>query len=277
MGAPMARNLAAAASGCGRGIGTRSKAEALSDVAAVASSPAEAARDANIVLTTLADGDSVAATMEGEDGALEAMGPPPCGSRRAPWGSKPRSGSRSAPPSAASASSTRPLLGTKQPAEEGGLVVLASGPEDVRERCEPVFEAIGQRTLWLGAAGSGIRLKLVLNTWLLALVEGLGEAIALTEALELDSRRFLEAIEGGPLGPAYAQLKGEPMIERSFPPRFPLRLAHKDARLALEAAARTGARLAALEATAAQLERAIDEGHAEEDMAAAVYASLAGA
>jgi len=91
----------------------------------------------------------------------------------------------------------------------------------------------------------------------------------------LDSDLHQMTDDGGPLGPAYAQVKGELMIDRRFPASFPLRLAHKDARLALEAAWASGARLAALEAAAAQFASAVEAGHGEEDMAAAVYASLA--
>ena len=65
------------------------------------------------------------------------------------------------------------------------------------------------------------------------------------------------------------------MIEREFPPSFALRLAGKDAGLALAAASDAGARLAPLDATVAQVDRAIDAGHGDQDMAAAVYASLA--
>ncbi len=124
--------------------------------------------------------------------------------------------------------------------------MLASGPEDVRERVDPLFDAVGAKTLWLGEAGAGSRLKLVLNTWLLALTEGLAEAIALAEALDVDPRTFLETIDGGPVGAPYAKLKGKLMIERDFPPSFPLELALKDAGLALAAAeaARAAARRA---------------------------------
>ena len=275
MGAPIARNLATAGFTVRVWNRTRAKAEALADVAEVAGSPAEAARDAELVMTVLADGDAVLAAMEGEDGALAAMRPP------ATWLQASTVGIAATDRFARLASERGlpfvdvPVLGTKEPAEQGRLVVLASGPDEERERCRPVLEAIGHKVVWLGPAGAGTRLKLVVNTWLLSLIEGLAEAVALAEALEVDPRRFLEAIEGGPLGPAYAQVKGEMMIERSFPPSFPLRLAHKDARLALEAAAESGARLGGLEAAAGQLARAVESGHGDEDMAAAVYASLA--
>jgi 3-hydroxyisobutyrate dehydrogenase len=71
-----------------------------------------------------------------------------------------------------------PVLGTRQPAEQGQLVVLASGPEDVRERCEPVFGAVGSKTVWLGEAGEGSRLKLVLNNWIVGLLAVLAETVA---------------------------------------------------------------------------------------------------
>jgi 3-hydroxyisobutyrate dehydrogenase len=58
-----------------------------------------------------------------------------------------------------------PVPGTKQPAEQGKLIVLASGPDKTRAPLEPLFAAIGERALWLGDAGS--RMKLVVNAWLL--------------------------------------------------------------------------------------------------------------
>ena len=60
-----------------------------------------------------------------------------------------------------------PVLGTKQPAEEGKLVVLASGPEAARERVQPIFDALGQKTIWVGETGAGTRLKMVANSWVL--------------------------------------------------------------------------------------------------------------
>ncbi len=68
-----------------------------------------------------------------------------------------------------------PVLGTKAPAEQGELIVLASGPDDARQRVQPVFDAIGKKTMWVGDAGAGSRLKLVTNNWILAVVEATAE------------------------------------------------------------------------------------------------------
>jgi 3-hydroxyisobutyrate dehydrogenase len=167
-----------------------------------------------------------------------------------------------------------PVLGTKAPAEQGKLIVIAAGPAEARERCAPVFDAVGARTVALGdEPGAATRMKLVLNAWLLALIEGLGESVALAEGLGVDPAAFLDIIDGGPLGPPYAKMKGTMMIERSYEPSFSLALAAKDARLALGAAESAGLELPALRAILGQLDKAVEQGHGDEDMAAAVEAS----
>jgi 3-hydroxyisobutyrate dehydrogenase len=264
MGAPMARNLAAAGHEVTAWNRSAEKAEGIERVTA-AGSVAEAVRGA--VITMLADADAVEAVVRDAlpalDGALLVQ--------TSTIGPEATARLAEQVPGLVDA----PVLGTKAPAEEGKLIVLASGPEDTRERVDPLFDAIGAKTLWLGEAGAGSRLKLVINTWLLALTEGLAEAIALAEALDVDPRTFLDAIDGGPMGAPYANLKGKLMMEREYPPSFPLELALKDARLALAAAEQQGLRLGALAAIAEQMERAVEAGHGKDDMAATIQASRA--
>jgi 3-hydroxyisobutyrate dehydrogenase len=128
-----------------------------------------------------------------------------------------------------------PVLGTKQPAEKGALVLLASGPDEVRGQLTPVFDALGSKTLWLGAAGAGSRLKMACNAWLFMVTAGTAQSIALARGLGVDPRDFLAAIEGGPLDTPYAHLKGDLMIAGDFPASFGLTGATKDARLIREA------------------------------------------
>jgi len=123
------------------------------------------------------------------------------------------------------------------------------------------------------AEGAGSRLKLVVNAWLIALVEGLAETIALAEGLGIDPRRFIETIDGGPMGPPYAKLKGTAMIERSFEPSFPLKLAAKDAGLVADAARAAGLDLPLPAAIRDQMAKAVEAGHGDEDMAATIEAS----
>jgi 3-hydroxyisobutyrate dehydrogenase len=166
-----------------------------------------------------------------------------------------------------------PVLGTREPAERGELVVLASGPDDAIERCAPFFDAIGRRTLRLGQAGAGTRLKLVVNDWIVGCVAVLSETMALAGALDVDGETFLDAIAGSAVDMGYAQAKGRMMLDGTYPASMPLAHAAKDARLAAEAAAGHGLDHAVTRAAAALLERAGERGDPTEDMAAAFRAA----
>jgi 3-hydroxyisobutyrate dehydrogenase len=244
---------------------TREKAEAVTG-ADVVDTPAEAVRDAEVVLTILADAAAVEDVVLGID-------------ELPVWIQATTVGLDATDKLAALAAQRgaifvdAPVVGTKQPAEKGELLVLASGPEDAKRVCTPIFDAIGSQTLWLGAAGTGQRLKLVLNTWLVGILDALAESIALAQALGLDPQLFLDTIRGGGTDVPYAHLKGKLMIGEAFPAAFSARLARKDANLALRAAQDAGLELPGLAAAADQLARAVDLGHGDEDMAA-VYLAL---
>jgi 3-hydroxyisobutyrate dehydrogenase len=166
-----------------------------------------------------------------------------------------------------------PVSGSDGPARDGQLVVLASGPEGTRARLQPIFDAIGRKTLWLGPAGNGTRLKLVLNDWLASLTEGMAETMALTEALGLDPHLFIEAIDDGPLGSPYAVAKARAALAGEFVPGFALRLAFKDVGLALDAARERDLELPITEAIARRWQQAIADGHADEDVSAVIAAA----
>ncbi|MFE0677252.1 NAD(P)-dependent oxidoreductase [Streptomyces sp. NPDC058867] len=276
MGAAMARNLARAGHAVRAWNRTRAKAEPLAaDGAFVAESPAEAVRGADVVLTVLYDGPA----------ALDVMGEAaPALSPGAAWVQSTTAGLDALPALAAFAREhglafyDAPVLGTRQPAEAGRLTVLAAGPEDGREHVTPVFEAVGARTVWTGddgAAGSATRLKLVANSWVIAATTAAGEALALSRALDVDPQQFFALIAGGPLDMGYLHAKSALILEdRLSPAQFAVSTAAKDARLIVEAGERGGVRLDVAAAGAARLERAAAQGHAEEDMAAAYFASF---
>jgi 3-hydroxyisobutyrate dehydrogenase len=143
---------------------------------------------------------------------------------------------------------------------------MASGPQSLRERVQPVFDAVARRTMWIGEqAGAGTRLKLVTNAWIVSVVEGAAETIALAEGLGLSGSAFLEAIDGGPLDMPYLRLKAAAMVERDFEPAFALKLAAKDARLAVESAERLDLDLPVLKAIGARMQEAVPE-HGKEDL-----------
>ena len=276
MGAAMARNLAAAGNDVRAWNRTRARAEPLADAGVtVADTPAQATDGADAVLTMLTDAAAVEAALDGERGALAALGAGGLVLQMSTVGVEGARQIGSLVEGTGALYVDAPVLGTRAPAEEGKLVVLASGPADARERSTPVFDAVGQRTMWVGEAGTGTRLKLVAQNWVMTVIEGLAETIALARALDVDPALFLEAIEGGPLGPAYAQIKGKMMIDGEFPPSFTLAGARKDVQLVLDAARSVDLELALAPAILERFERAIELGHGDADMAACIAATPA--
>lgn len=273
MGSAIARRLLAAGFAVRAWNRTRERAEPLAEAGAeLAASPADAADQADFVLTMLTDGGAVEGTMFGRRGAAAAM------ADGAIWLQASTVGMRSAQVLGRAAAMQDlvyvdcPVLGSKEPAERGGLVVLASGPEEVQERCMPVFEPLAKRVLWVGPAGSGSRLKLVTNAWLIGVVGALAEAIALAQCTGVDPAQFLEAIKGGSVDAPVAEIKGQAMIDAQFPPSFPLSLAHKDIRLVQQAAFDSDLLLPLAGTMAQQFGRAIQLGHGDDDLAAVYYA-----
>ena len=281
MGFAMARNLARADIPVRAWNRSRDKAEPLAhDGAVVAGTPAEAAQGATIVLTMLADVDAVISVMDSDDGALPVMA-----QRNDPdhpiWLQMSTIGEEATQRCIGLANRSgvgfldAPVLGTKQPAEQGELVILESGPEEARPRVQPVFDAIGHRTIRAGQAGAGTRLKLVTNSWVLAVVEAAAETIALAEGLGLDPSLFFQAIEGGTLDLPYLRMKGQAMARRDFAPSFRLSLAAKDASLVRESAGQHGLDLPLLTLIARRLHHGAAE-HGDKDFSATYLTSVPG-
>ena len=115
-----------------------------------------------------------------------------------------------------------PVSGSKAPAEQAQLLVLASGPDDAQAVVDPVFAAIGRKTQWLGPAGNGSRLKVLVNTWLAFLVEGAAETLALCDRLGIEHEQLASALEGGPLASGLGMAKLAKMDMRQLRPRIPI-------------------------------------------------------
>ncbi|GLZ15689.1 dehydrogenase [Actinomadura sp. NBRC 104425] len=274
MGAPMARNLARAGLEVRVWNRTRSRAEPLAaDGATVADSPAQAVDGADVVITMLSDGEAVHAAMSQ---AASALRPGQV------WAQMSTVGVNALRPLADLAAEhgvtfvDAPVQGTKQPAEQGKLVILAAGPQKARAVLEPVFGAVGQKTLWLaedGAAGAGTRLKMATVSYAISLTAVLGEVLALVKALDLDPALFGEVVTGGPLDSPYLQAKMKSILAGDFAPSFTVANAEKDTRLISEAAAAAGVRVDMNEAAGERFRRAKAKGHADDDMAGAYFAS----
>jgi 3-hydroxyisobutyrate dehydrogenase len=238
----------------------------------VCENPREAAAGADVVLTMLSDGEAVLAAVDGPDGAVAEAREGSIWLQTSTIGIEATARCAELAEQAGVVLVDAPVLGTKKPAEEGQLVILGSGPEEARERLQPLFDVIGKRTLWVGEAGGGSRLKVAVNSWIVTVVEGTAEMLALAEAVGIDPQTALDAVAEGPLDLPYMRLKAKAMLERDFTPSFRLSLAAKDAGLALDAAREAGLELPMLAAIRERM-AAVAEEHGDEDLAAVYRAS----
>ena len=269
MGSAMARNLAAA--GLHTTVWDRSPQAAAPLAGAgvrVAVSPQEAVRDAGVVITMLPTADAAESVMFAGE-VTEAL------ARGAVWAQMGTIGVTATARLAHQLGRVRPgvlfvdapVSGSKAPAEAGQLLILASGPPPAEAIVALAFSAIGRKTVWLGEAGQGSRMKLVVNSYLSFLIEGMAEALQLASRLGIDPAQLDAVIEGGPLDAPLADAKLHKIVRGDFAPEFPLEWALKDVDLAIAAAG--GDRLPMLEALSRQWRLAVEAGHGREDISAA--------
>jgi 3-hydroxyisobutyrate dehydrogenase len=241
---------------------------------AVFSDPAEAAAGCPVMVTMVSDGDAV---LEVARAALNATDGPETWIQMSTIGTAATERCEALADEYDATFVDAPVVGTRAPAEQGSLTILASGPERSRPVADPVFDAVGARTLWLGEAGVGSRAKVMVNTWVIGVVAALAETLSLGRALELDPELLFEILDGGPLDLPYARIKGPMMAAGSFDDvSFSLSLARKDAQLARASADEAGIDLPALDGALARMLEAERRGHGEEDMAATYRVSEPG-
>lgn len=275
MGAGMARSLAAAGHEVRAWNRTAARARPLADYGvAVHEDPLEAVRGADAVITMLLDGPAVLSVMRD---ATQVM------RRGAVWAQCATVGPQAQRELAELAGGAgllfldAPVLGTRKPAETGRLTVLAAGSDEAVAAAGPVFDAIGQKTVRVAgdpADGPASRLKLVINSWVLALNNATGEVMALAKALGANPDDFFAAVDGGAMDVPYLRTKAQAIRNDDYTPSFTVEGALKDARLITGAARAAGAKLDLAEAGEARLARAADAGRGEQDMAAAYFASF---
>jgi 3-hydroxyisobutyrate dehydrogenase-like beta-hydroxyacid dehydrogenase len=268
MGAPMARRLVAAGYDVAVWNRTPHRAEPLvADGARHASTPAEAGQGVDAALTMVADPEALDAVLFGPDGLAQGLqegatvidmstvGPEAVrrASERLPRGR---------------ALLDAPVLGSVPQAEEGKLKIFVGGDPEVAARWHPVLEVLGTPT-HLGPVGAGASMKLVINSTLGAVMSGIGEALALADALGLDEEMTLNVLADSALGTGVTRARAR--IESGiFPPRFKLSLARKDLGLVTEAADRGGLRLRVASAARDWFGSAGQEGLGELDYSAVI-------
>ncbi|HTT92997.1 MAG TPA: NAD(P)-dependent oxidoreductase [Acidimicrobiales bacterium] len=233
--------------------------------AQVARSVANAVEEADVVITMVTNADAVV-SLATDQGLVRALRP------GAVWAQMSTIGIEGTERALKLMSDQRPdtyfvdapVSGSKVPAEQGKLLIFASGPDDARPRVAPVFDAIGQRTLWLGPAGAGSRMKLVNNVLLAFTAEGVANSFALAHRLGLEAASVIEAFDGGPLVSPWESGKFRRIAQGEYSEEFSLALALKDVRLALSEAGPD--RFPVLAALAEEWAAIVDRGLGQEDV-----------
>jgi 3-hydroxyisobutyrate dehydrogenase len=233
--------------------------------AEVAASAADAARRAVIVVTMVTDTDAVLSIAR-DQGMLAALAP------GAIWAQMSTIGVAGIDRVAAMVAAERPdvtlldapVSGSREPAEQGQLTIFASGPEQARPRVAALFDALGQRTVWVGEVGAGSRLKLVNNTLVAFAAEGVATSVALAGRLGLQTETVIQALGGSPLVSPWQAAKLARIATGEFSAQFGLSLALKDVRLALQAA--DDDRLVTLGCLAEEWQQAVDHGLGDQDL-----------
>jgi len=269
MGSAMARNL------IGAGISTRvwdrspSATGALADAGVVvAASAAEAVKDAGVVITMLSTAD-VLDSVVFDGGMIDAF------EAGAVWAQMGTIGVEATLRARDRLATRRPdvtfvdapVSGSRGPAQQGQLLILASGPAGAAEALRPVFDVLGRKTVWLGETGKGSQMKLVVNAYMSILIEGVAETLELADRLDIGHQQLEEVIQGGPLDAPIADAKLHKMDQGDFTAEFPLEWALKDVDLAIGAAG--GDTPPLLAALSAQWHTAVEAGHGRQDISAA--------
>jgi 3-hydroxyisobutyrate dehydrogenase-like beta-hydroxyacid dehydrogenase len=264
MGRPMASNLVKA----GHEVSVWSRSGKEVEGTRRASSPAEAAQGAEVVWMCVSDTQAVEGILFGPEGVEGSLA----------------EGMTIVDSSTISPSATRqfaervaakgvryvdaPMTGSKVAAEGGTLIFIVGGDEAVIESLKPLFAAMGKVFFRMGETSKGQAAKLAMNLQIALIYEGFAEGLTLATKLGVDVQSLIGVIQASMVRSGVVDYKAPFVLKRDFTPNFPLRLMHKDIRLALAAAKEVRVKLPALETVEEIYEMATEDGHQDLDYAA---------
>ncbi len=231
-----------------------------------AATPGAATTDANILITMLPDGPTTEEVVFGADHAMSRL------ASGAVWLQMGTVGVEATDRFISQVASMdvkfvdAPVSGSVAPATTGDLLILASGNQDTHDIANPVFDVLGRRTYWLGATGNGSRVKLVLNNWLVDLVEMVVETLGFARELGIDPETIVNILDDVPIGSPYAVAKARTMLSGDFAPGFALKHAVKDAVLSLALAKEHHQELSLTASFIDRWQKAIIDGAGDDDL-----------
>ncbi len=237
MGEPMALNLVKAGYKVTVFNRTREKAQPLEQAGArVASSPSEAARNANYVMSIVSDSAASEEVIMGKEGVLQTIRPDaividsatisPVVSRKLACATAGRKASFL----------DAPVTGSKHGAEQGELTFMIGGERETVERAMPLLKVLGKKHIYCGLHGAGLSAKLAQNAIQSAMVEVFCEAFVLATKCGVRPEVMMEIVQNSMARAALTDFKAPFIFKGDFTPYFPLKWMHKDVTLAMEAA-----------------------------------------
>ena len=267
MGRPMAANLAKA--GHEVTVWNRTAGKTV-EGAKTATTPAEAARGAEVVWICVSDTKAVESILFGRDGVEQSL----------------TDGMIIADSSTISPASTLkfaervktrgvqyvdcPVTGSKIGAEAGSLIFIVGGEESAIEKLKPLYEAMGKLFVRVGGTGKGQSAKLAMNLQIALIFEGFAEGLTLAAKLGVSAETLLPLIQASMTRSGVVDYKAPFVLKRDFTPNFPMKLMHKDIRLMLEAAKEARVKLPALEIVEEIYDVAIEDGNGDLDYVAII-------
>lgn len=229
------------------------------------STPRELASVADIIMTSLTDETAVDSVAFGKDGLLDGVKK---GSLWIDLSTIDPSASIKHSEAAKQAGLDRldtPVVGSKDLASKGELIILVGGSHEVFEKYEKFLKELGKSIIYLGADGNGHKMKLAINLHLGLLAESFSEALAFSQKLGFDTKTFVETINKTPIGNYISQGKGQRIVEGNFEPAFSLSNLFKDLKLINAQITKTGAILPMTKVAIEEYSRAVQNGEGQKD------------
>ncbi len=161
-----------------------------------------------------------------------------------------------------------PVSGTKKPAEDGTLLILAGGPQDKVQELEPVLLAMGKKVIYCGAAGQGSMMKMFINLLLGLMMEGFAEVLNFGKLGGLPLEAMLDTVFSGPLNCAMFQMKAANLQNNTYPTAFPLKHMTKDAKFVVDTAFELGAPVPVAHTILHLFRIGVAQGWGDEDLSA---------
>ncbi|MGA3125572.1 MAG: NAD(P)-dependent oxidoreductase [Candidatus Korobacteraceae bacterium] len=266
MGRPMATNLVKA----GHDVTVWNRTAKKLEGARTAATPAEAARDAEVVWMCLANTEAVESVLFGPDGVETVLRPGVTvidSSTIAPRATREFA-------ARVRAKGTEfvdaPVTGSKIGAENAQLLFIVGGAEKTVAALDPLFKTLGKEAIRVGEAGAGESAKIGMNLMIASIFEGFAEALALTAKLGVPPEKLIELVQSSMVRNGVVEYKASFVLKQDWSPNFPIRLMLKDIHLMLDAARQEKVELPALKEIEKVYQKAVDAGRANDDYAATV-------